>query len=177
MKPWCLKPSERGDIMSKTVLKNRTDTPPVIESLSLDMSLMNFGADFAAVSNTPGKAVISNLTSPRECPEQMIFAVSPIGDVYKGSKIDPAYKAASKAGVKLFSQVNSIYTITDTEDSTYRVDVPLSCNLTITIPSDALITSAMVIEEFGRALHGLFETEGDLRIDRMARGSLLPTDM
>jgi hypothetical protein len=163
--------------MSKVISTNRTDTPPVIETLNLTVDLMNFGTDFAKKSDLPGRATITNITSPRECPEEMIIAVQQVADIYKGINVDPAYKASSKSGVSILSQVNSVFTITDTEDDTYRVDVPISAHVIVKFPADALITSTLVMEQLGRAVHGLFETEGTVRVDKISRGSLLPTDM
>jgi len=162
--------------MSKTVTLNFTDTAGGTAP-TITMSAINYGTDFVKVANQAGLADLSNLTSPTDAPNTVRFSLNPISDIYKGTPVTDAYKSPNKSGFSLLSQCNVVATITDSEDATYRVDLPLSAHIVLKAPYDANITTAHLVTISNRALGGLYETDGTLRVGNMARGGLLPADL
>lgn len=166
--------------MAISVQLNHTDTAiPGVTSLALPRGLVNFGSDFCVKQNGPGESIITNRTSPIDAPERFRFAVSPVKDVYQNTDIDSTVKAPSKRGTRILCQLTDIYTLTDSVDATYRVDLPLEGHIVLTLPNDGNITSAMLLSFIGRLVSGLFET-GSTTADRLIselRGSMLPTGL
>lgn len=166
--------------MAKSVVKNYTDTPiSGVTSLTLPMSVVNFGKDFRVKSDEPGEAILTNLTSPIDRPERFRFAMSDIKDIYKNSGIDANLYSPSRRGVSVLVQLTDTYTVSDSTDTKYDVALPMEAHLVIKVPSNELITSQMIQDFVGRLTNGLFES-GVVNTDRIKslfRGSLIPTDM
>lgn len=162
--------------MSKVVNKNYTDADPD-GAYYLKVQLLTFGHDYAKTKDVAGEAIITNLTSPTDCPETLRFSTSAIADIYKNSGITPEFRSPSKRGFTLLCQNRAVYTVTDTLDPSYRVDLPIEAHIVIKAPSDANITSDMLVYLLGRTVSGFYNLGGTVRIPAMARGSLLPTDM
>lgn len=162
--------------MTISVNTNRTDSTGGAAK-SLVLPLINYGVDYAKIVDIAGEAIITNLTSPTDRPNTMRFSTSAIADIYKNSGITPEFKSPSKKGFSLLVQSKSIYTTTNSDDVSYRVDSPIGVHIVVKAPSDANITAAMLEAEVARAVRGFYETGAALRLSAMARGSLLPTDI
>lgn len=172
--------------MSRTVAVNHTDTAiSGVSSLTLSRGLTNFKADWkvqessADLPNKKYQTVVTNLTSPLSAPEVFRFSTQDLNNVYSGSGVDPSYYAPTKQGVSLLSQLTEIWTVTDSADSSYRVDLPVSCHIVIRIPKNENITPAMVETLFGRACSGFYNTglATTERLQAMLRGSTKPSDL
>lgn len=166
--------------MAKSVKLNYTDTPiNGVSSLKLTRGLVNYRADFKIKETTPDNSVVTNLTSPISFPERHHFGVTEVGDVYKGTGIDPNLFAPSRRGVSLFGKVTEVWTVEDSVDASYQVALPVSCHVVIRVPNHELITPAMVEALLGRTVSTLYETgsEATTRIASMLRGSMLPSDL
>lgn len=166
--------------MTKSLAQNHTDTAVSgVTSLNLPISVLNYAADFRVKSDEPGEAIITNLTSPIDCPEQLRFCMSDVKDIYKSSGIDASLWAPSKRGVTILTQLTDVWTVTDSTDSSYRVDLPIEGHLVLKIPANELVTADMIKAFAGRVCSGLFNTgviDSD-RLKSMIRGSLLPKDL
>jgi hypothetical protein len=162
--------------MAKTVSLNYTDTAGGVAP-TLTGVAKNYGADFAKKLDSAGQAVITNITSPSDAPNTEIYACRVVKDVYRGTPVTESYKSPNKSGFSLLSQCNLVATILDSEDSTYRVDVPLKVGVTVAGTLDGNITTAHYTTALMRAIGGLYETTGALRLSKLVRGSLLPADM
>lgn len=166
--------------MAKSVVKNYTDTPiNGVTSLTLPISVVNFGKDFRVKSDEPGEAILTNLTSPIDRPEKFRFAMSDIKDIYKNSGIDANLYSPSRRGVSVLVQLTDTYTVSDSTDTKYDVALPMEAHLVIKVPSNELITSQMIQDFVGRLTNGLFESGAvnTNRIKSLFRGSLIPTDL
>lgn len=166
--------------MAKTVSVGYTDTPIAeVTSLELPRGLVNFGADFRIKSDVPNELVLTNLTSPMDRPERFRVAFNEIANVYSGSGIDPTCYAPSKKGVSVLVQVTGIYSVTDTVDSSYRVDLPISAHIVLKVPANENITADMIQTMLGRVVSGAYETGSETvsRIQSLLRGSLTPSDL
>lgn len=166
--------------MAKTVSYNRTDTAVAGNpTLTLPMAVLNYKADWRVKSEANGEAVLTNLTSPIDAPERLRFAVSDIKDVYKNTGIDPLTAAPSKKGVSVLCQLTDTWTVTDSEDATYVVNLPVAGHIVLRIPANENITSDMLKLFVGRLIDGLFETglSDSTRLRALSRGVLLPADL
>lgn len=167
--------------MSKSVSVNYTDTAiPEVESLSFTRGLVNFGSDFRVKKLvTDGELVLTNLSSPVTFPEKFRYSVSPVNNVYTNSGLEPSVYAPTKRGVSILCQLTENWSVTDTEDPTYIIGLPVSAHVVLKIPEHPMITPAMVQTLLGRLISGLYET-GDTGTDRLTallRGSLTPKDL
>ncbi|DAD51136.1 TPA_asm: coat protein [ssRNA phage SRR7976310_4] len=166
--------------MAKSIVYNRTDTAiPGVPSLTIPIGLVNYGADFAVKENSPGQAILTNLTSPTGREEKFRFAMSDIKDVYRNSNIDPSVYAPSRRGISVLSQLVDTWTIIDSNDPSYEVSLPMEGHIVLKIPANENITADMVLAFVGRVCSGLFNTGVNTseRLRAMLRGSLLPTDV
>jgi hypothetical protein len=166
--------------MTKSISYNRTDTPVSgVSSLNLPIAVLNYKADFTKEVNTPGEGIITNVTSPLIAPERMRFAVTPIADIYKGTGIDPTLAAPSKRGLTVLVQLQDTWTVTDSADATYRVDLPVTGHFVLRVPQNEMITADALKTFIGRTMSGFFNT-GVVTTERIVgllRGSMMPSDL
>jgi hypothetical protein len=137
---------------------------------------LNFGTDFVKTSYKPGEAVISNLTSPLDRVETVRFAVSPVANIYAGTKLDPSNQSQNKRGTNVLIQVRSCLGVTD-RDTNEKVILPFEGHLVLRIPQHDAVTTDIVKEHVSRVLGGLYE-DGDnymgSRLSALLRGGVLP---
>lgn len=162
--------------MAKSVTLNITDTAGGVAP-TLTGEAKNYGADFVKRVNTANLADIANITSPNDALNTERYAYRSISDIYKNTSVSDAYKSPNKGGFSLLSQCNLVATITDSEDSDYRVDLPLKAGVTIAGPLDQNITTVHLTTALMRAIGGLYETDGTSRLASLIRGGMLPTDL
>lgn len=166
--------------MSKVINYGFVDTPIAgVTELKFTRGLINFGTDFRVSTNNPDELHVVNLTTPIDRPETFRFAHSSVADVYKGTSIDPSVYAPSRRGISILVQNTEIFSVTDTTDADYRVDLPISAHLVLKIPANENITAAIVEMVVGRMISGLYDT-GDgstTRLQSLLRGSLIPSDL
>lgn len=166
--------------MSQTISTGYTDTAiSGVTSLSFPRGLVNYKADFRVQKNGTNDVTLVNLTSPVDRSERFRFAISDIANIYTNSGIDPSVWAANRQGQSLLIQVSEVLSVTDSADPSYRVDLPMVCNITLKTPKSGLITSDMIMTLLGRAVSGVFET-GSTSTDglkRLEHGSLVPADL
>lgn len=163
--------------MAKQLSYGYTDTPVSgVTTLTLPRSVVNFGADYRVREDEPDNAVLTNLTAPQGQPERFRWGYSEVADVYKGTDIEPALRTQMKRGVQVLCQLTETWNVTDTEDATYNVALPVSAHIVLKIPNSTVITAANVEYLVGRLVSGLFETGSttDERLVALLRGSLIP---
>lgn len=166
--------------MSKVVSINHTDTAiSGVSSLNLARGLVNFAADWKIKADDPNQVIATNLTSPLNAPETFRFGCQEVADVYKGSGVDISLVSQSKRGVSILAQLNEIWTVTDTTDASYEVQLPVSAHIVIKVPTNENITPAMVQTLLGRVASGFYNTglATTERFQSMLRGSLKPADL
>lgn len=166
--------------MSKAISLNRTDTAVSgVTTLSLPVSVLNYAADWVVKSDEPNEAIAANLTSPIDCVETFRWGMSEIKDMYQGKGINPTVYAPTRRGARVFCQLNDVWTVTDSSDATYRVDLPVEGHIVLKIPAHELVTADQIKAFLGRIVDGMFNTGviTSERISAMVRGSLLPKDL
>lgn len=164
--------------MPKTTSFGYTDTVPTGGATKeFPRPNLNYSADFAKMEDSENKCIITNLTSPYDQPESMRFELSDIKNIYNGTSIDPSAYAASRAGISLVCQVNDVLRVTDSEDSTYQVDLPISVHFVIKMPKSQYITASDIEKVVARCVSSMYDTDsnGTSRLDALVRGSMVPS--
>lgn len=157
-----------------------TDTAiPGSPVLNLLRAPVNFGADFRVKSEVANELSLINLTSPVDRPEKFRFSYSDITNIYNGTDVDPSVYAPSKRGLSVLAQLTETFSVTDSANPAYRVDLPVSAHIVLKLPANENITSAMVQNLVARLASGLYETglTTTSRISSLVRGSLTPADL
>lgn len=166
--------------MSKVTSFGYTDTAPAGGATkTLTRPNLNYAANFSVVSNTDNKAVITNLTTPVDQQETIRWQESNVANIYDGTTIDPSVFATSKQGISLVAQVNNVLRVTDSVDATFQVDLPISVHMVVKLPKSQYITSANLEAVIARCVAAYYDTDstGVTRIDKLVRGSMLPSTL
>lgn len=166
--------------MAKVLSYGTTDTSGVPKTPSLALVPLNYKADFRTNVEKPSEVVIGNLTSPLGQPEKFRFAYDEVKNIYANTGIEPTQMDPSKRGVSLLCQLNDTWAITDTEDTTFRVLLPVSAHLVLKVPCNDMITTEHMLALIGRCVSGLFdgsESEPSKRLAGLVRGSLEPSGL
>lgn len=166
--------------MSKVVNVGYVDTPiSGVSSLKLNRGLLNFKADWRVKTDAPGEMVLANLSSPVDRPERIRVSQSDVSNVYQGTDIDPSVYAPSRRGTSVLCQLTETFSVTDSTDADYRVDLPLSVHLVIKVPNSEFLSADMIQTAVGRLVSGIYDTgsEATTRIAAILRGSLKPSDL
>jgi hypothetical protein len=167
--------------MSKTVSVGYTDTAisGVPGPVNFIRGLVNFGADWRKKIATDSELIMTNLTSPVDRPEKFRLSFSEVANIYAGTDIDQAVYAPSKRGVSVLCQLTETYSVTDSTDASFRIDLPISAHIVIKIPASEYLTADMVQTVAGRLVSGLYDTGSTTtaRLNAIIRGSLSPSDL
>lgn len=160
--------------MSKTINKGFTDK--VSATKSINIPDLSWDVDFKTKSDEPNEVILTNVTSPLDRPELFRFGYSEIKDVYKNTSIDPSVYAPTRRGIQILCQVNDVYSLTDSVDANYRVDLPVQAHVVLKVPACDVITADMAEELVQRAVSGLFATGSvtSAKLSAMLRGSMRP---
>lgn len=164
--------------MAKTVSYGYKDTPiEGVTALSFPRAVVNFSADFRSRVDEPGEEIYTNITAPQGRPEKFRWAYTDIADVYKGTDIEPALRTQTRRGVQVLVQLTDTWTVTDTEDPTFNVALPLSAHLVLKVPNTDYLTADQIEDLVGRLISGLFDSgsESTDRLTALLRGSLKPS--
>lgn len=166
--------------MSLSLNKNILDTPVSgVPTLAIACPTLNFAVDYAVKDANASEAALVNLTGTVSDVETIRIKRADVANVYTNSGIDPSYQAPSKRGQSVVTQINAVYTVVDSSDASYRVDLPLQCHLVLKVPHNPLITEGVVLDAAKRCFSTLFDTGSTTsgRLARVLRGSLVPSDL
>lgn len=163
--------------MAKVISKGYTDT--VVATKSLSIPDLSFSTDFCKKVDDPGTAVLANVTSPLDRTELITFGYSEVRDVYKDQNIDSSVQAASHKGVQILAKVTDVFSLTDSVDPSYRVDLPVSAHVVIRVPACEYISTSDIEKLALRAVSALYDT-GAITTTKLAnvlKGALIPKGM
>lgn len=166
--------------MARVTSTGYTDTAiSGVSSLNFPRGLVNFAKDFSVQKNGTTDVTLTNLTCPIDQPEKFRFAISDIANIYTNTGIDPSVWGANRQGQSLLIQLSEVLSVTDSTDPDFRVDLPVTCNITFKVPKSSYITTASLLTLLGRAVSGAFATGSttDDGIKRLIHGSLIPSDL
>lgn len=163
--------------MAKVVSYGYKDTPiSDPENITIKLAT-NFGADFRTRVDDPDEAVLTNLTAPQGRPEKYRWAYSEIPDVYRNTDIEPALRNQTKGGVQVLCELTDTWSVTDTEDATFNVALPVKAHIVLRIPNTDYLQVEQVQYLINRLIAGLYD-QGSASTERLAallRGSLKPS--
>lgn len=163
--------------MAKTISKGYADTITATKNVAIpDLS---YAVDFCKRTDDPGLAILANVTSPLDRTETVQIGYSEVKDVYKDQGIDPSVQAASHKGVQIMVKVSDVFSLTDSVDATYRVDLPVSAHVVIRVPACEYINASDIQSLAMRAVSGLFDTGAitTARLSNILKGALVPKGM
>lgn len=132
------------------------------------------------VEDEAGQCQISNMDSPLGNEEIIRYNNYAVADVYKGTGIPNSEQQNARAGVKVVSNVHQVWTVSkeaaDTIDApSYKL--PVSCQITITVPKNEHITESDLFQLVQRAVGTLYSDGTTLKLSSLVRGALKPTGM
>lgn len=169
--------------MSKVLNYNTNDTSTGV-SPSITISPLNFPVDFRtgdrSSKNTSSELFLKDIKSPVALPETIRVAYSVKPNVYANSILDKSLYAPSKQGWQVLSQLDTTWSVTDSDDPTLEIALPMHAHLVISGPMNDLIDAdAVMTHLIGRLLGTLFETGSitSSRLESLMRGALIPTGM
>lgn len=166
--------------MAKSLSSNQ---PTSTVTKTVTIPVPNWSSDYRVKADKAGDCELVCISTPLDAPSAVILKGSITPNVYKsvGSTIPGNYKAGTITGTKTLCQRNEIWTITDSEDATYKVEYPVTARLSIDVPNEALIDEEAVFGIINRMYGQLFEVGSDgtakSRIPAMLRQALMPTGM
>lgn len=91
----------------------------------------------------PGEAVYTNVAAALDQPNSIRFAVAPISNVFNNVALNPI-SGQGVAGLSMLCQVNEVWKVDDAADSLAPLLYPASAHMVIKVPTDALVTPAVV---------------------------------
>lgn len=139
--------------MAKTTSWGYTDGTPK----SLPIADIDWASNFGAVDLTARQTIVTNVTSPVDQPEKVTFSTRSVKDIYGSSNINPAFRDVRSDGLSVVTILEDVLSVTDTEDSTYRVDFPVKVTLTITAPVSGYMTGDALLHAATRAIGATFD--------------------
>lgn len=166
--------------MAKALAYTHTDTAVGgVSSLTVPIPVLNLGADFRVMKDTPEEAIISNMTSQIGYPEKIRFASRVIPDAYKGSDVDASLRSLNKRGVEVLVSHTDTAAWTDSEDPTFLELKTPKMNVVFTFPADGSYSADAALDYIKRSIACLFETGGvtSARVNALLRGILIPADL
>lgn len=132
------------------------------------------------VEDEAGQCQISNMSSPLGCEEIIRYNNYPVTDVYKGTGVATTDQQNSRSGVKVVSNVHQMWTVeAEVGDtiSTPAYKLPVSCQITLTVPKNQFITNDDLFQLVQRAVGTLYSDSTTLKLSSLVRGALKPIGM
>lgn len=169
--------------MSRTISYNLTPTPgTTLRTAKLSLDFIDFSSNgaFTKTVDEPDLCVLSNKNAPLDAPCTLTYIRQNVKNVYGNKVISEANQTPNKAGVKNVVKLDTVLTITDSVDATYRADVPFSCSISCTTGVDALLTDNIVLTLLSYAVSSMFTdataaaTVSSARIANIRRGAMVP---
>lgn len=162
----------------KQISVGYTDTP-ISGTPTLARGKLNFGADFRVKDEGAGKLILTNITSPLDRNEEIMYSTTSVANIYDKTSIDPSVYAPSRKGVNLYSKITDIYEVTDSTDADFLIQLPVSVSITIRTANSPYIDANAVQAVVARAVSTLYDTDSEsiTRLNALLRGSLKPSDL
>lgn len=166
--------------MAKTLAVGYTDTATSgFAGNDQTLPALNWGVDWGVQVDDPGEFIITNLTCPVDQPETFRFAQRKVANVYAGTDIDSSAYLPTKQGTSTLIELKETWVETDSEDPSYRKDIPIRVGVSMTLPSYGNVTADLVLAALLRAVGGAFEhaSSTSAGIAALQRGVLKKSDI
>lgn len=143
-----------------------------VTALALPIAILNYD-DFKIIESGPGISKYTDITSPTDQPSTLRIAQRVRPNVYAGTSIDPTVFLASKSGTDTVVELQEVWTVSDSEDTSYRQDFPVRIGLSFTTPNSALVTADEVRYLVGRVIAAMFDQQSNNTLDNTGLTALL----
>lgn len=129
--------------------------------------LINASADYAVTEDTAGKCIIKNITSPIDQVEVITFQGQDVNQI-RQSEVN-AHPSNVQSGRSINVKLEAKKRLTSTNDDSFIVDLPITCDITFRFVKNSYITSADLTLILKRAIGALYDSDdsGNSRIDNM----------
>lgn len=150
---------------------------------SLTTTVHHFPTTFAKREASAGESVLVNTGTPTDRLEVVRTAIKDIKNVYNGTGVIPGYMSPNQTGKQLLIQLNEMWAKVDSENASFRQDIPVQAHLVIKLPNESLISENDVLELVGRLIGLLSESDGGVeptitsRLVALLRGALTPAGL
>lgn len=160
--------------MSKQISTTISDTAIAgISAPILTLPVLNYSADFRVKTEKDNEIILVNTTAGVEEDEQLRYGYSEISDLFKSSGTTAASNVPCKSGYSIVVQLTKTIKVTDSADTSYSVNYPLSAHLVLKVPKSEVITSDYLKTIIARMLGGLYE-DGSIKVVALLKGAISP---
>lgn len=168
--------------MAKVVSYNEADTAITGASQNLTISALNYGADWVPTQTIAGQTQLSYVRTLPDAKSTIRYASTPIANIYTGSSVDASYQLPNKRGLSLLGQTTQVVTITDSADSTYRIDLPFSTHWVFRAPLTNLLSEDQMYHVFARGLSSCVDraidsNDNSVRLWQLLFGQMTPKNV
>lgn len=135
-------------------------------------------SDYAVISDdASNECIMTNLNAPTDQPEIMRWANRPIKNIYSNTSIEPSLYSPTKTGLSILAELREVAKVSDSSDTTYRVDYPVRVYTVIECPNDGAISDDDIVAIVNRHLSLLYtDAESTAnRISEMRHQAMQPT--
>jgi hypothetical protein len=143
----------------------------------LTVPLFDYSTVFNKKTDAAGECALTNTSSPMDRPEILRYKYQEIADVYKNSGVDPGYRAPSAKGRQILIQLNDIWKLVDSGDTSFRVDLPVQVHMVMRVPESEYITRDVLMAWFYRLAGATLDAAATGKLDVLMKGALVPADM
>lgn len=140
-------------------------------------TVIDFKNDYALVEDEPTQCVLANKTSPLDQGEKISFGCRELPSIT--SSVKNNYPGRVTNGVQYQIKLEELLSITDSQDSTFREDVPIVMSLTVRHPMVGAINGTTINDVMMRLFSAMYYTENGVqksRWDAIMRSALKPND-
>lgn len=140
--------------MSYTASTNHGTVTSAKAQTFITPKALQFGDDYEKVAESKDEVRLVSNKSPLGREDKFRFAISEVANIYTNSGIDKAMQSQLKSGTKVLFGANSVLTFTDSGTGDVY-DKPIYGTITLTVPKDPAITSAIVQDFVAQLMAGL----------------------
>lgn len=116
------------------------------------------GTDLAVVKSDGVETIFTDTTSAVDRHRTIRLGSSNIPNIYAGSDVDKPYQANSTQGRQLLGTIKDVWSLTDSADPKFRVDLPVTCNITLKFPMCEYITQEALLGLLSDTVSALYTT-------------------
>lgn len=164
--------------MAKVINAGYTDSP-ITGNPVLVRGKLNFGKDFRVQREGAGEMVLTNITSPLDRRENIMYNVTDVKNIYAKTDIHPSVQAPSTRGINLYTRLTDTYAVTDDTDADFLQHLPVSVSITIQSIASQYISADVIEQSLARCVSTLYETDSQTtsRLNSLLRGAIKPSDL
>lgn len=168
------KPARKEVLVSKTLSHGPSGTAiGGLATVTCAPVPINYEADMLVIEEGVGKVVYTDVTSPADRPSTLRIAQTSKPNIYTGTSIDPSVFLASKRGTDTYIEAREVWSVIDTEDSTFLQEFPVRCSLALALPDTAYVSDEDIEALVGRVIAALYaqgEATPDTGINALLHG-------